>query len=140
EAVRLWLKAGGVREFLSDRFFPAAKQIVEWHHRGTWFGIGVDPQDHLLAAGMPGTQLTWMDAKVGDWVVTPRNGKPVEINALWHGALCLMSDWARELGDASAADFAMDALQVRDSFRAKFWNSERGCLYDLLAENGPMAK
>jgi predicted glycogen debranching enzyme len=102
----------------------------------------VDPSDHLLNAGTPGTQLTWMDAKVGDWVVTPRHGKPVEINALWHGALCLMSDWASELGDPAgvAASFALEASRVRDSFRAKFWNAERGCLYDVLAESGPVAK
>ena len=140
QAVRRWLQAGGSRDFLRDVFYPRAKEIVEWHRRGTWYGIHVDASDHLLSAGTPGTQLTWMDAKVGDWVVTPRHGKPVEINALWHGALCLMSDWARELGDASAPDFASEASGVRDSFRAKFWNSERGCLYDLLAESGPVAK
>jgi predicted glycogen debranching enzyme len=126
--------------FLRDVFYPAAKEIVDWHRRGTWFGIRVDPQDHLLAAGEPGTQLTWMDAKVGDWVVTPRHGKPVEINALWHGALALMAAWAHELGDPAAASYRVVAAQVRGSFRAKFWNQERQCLYDVLAEDGPVAR
>jgi glycogen debranching enzyme len=127
QAVRAWLAAGGDRAFLRDVFRPAAKDIVEWHRRGTWFGIHVDPEDHLLSAG---PQLTWMDAKVGDWVVTPRQGKPVEINALWHGALCLMAEW----GDDS---YRIEAENVRKSFREKFWNPERQCLYDVLAEDGP---
>jgi glycogen debranching enzyme len=138
QAVRRWLQAGGSRDFLRDVFYPKAKEIVEWHRRGTWYGIHVDASDGLLSAGTPGTQLTWMDAKVGDWVVTPRHGKPVEINALWHGALCLMADWALELGDA--ADYASEALRVREGFRAKFWNAERSCLYDLLSESGPVTK
>jgi glycogen debranching enzyme len=137
QAMRAWVQAwtanGGDRAFLTDVFYPAAKDILDWHRRGTWYGIGVDPEDHLLRAGGPNTQLTWMDAKVGDWVVTPRGGKPVEINALWHGALCLMADWGDE--DARA-----EALAVRESFRAKFWNTDRQCLYDVLAENGPVSK
>jgi glycogen debranching enzyme len=140
QAVRGWLQAGGSLDFLHDVFYPRAKEIVEWHRRGTWYGIHVDPSDHLLSAGTPGTQLTWMDAKVGDWVVTPRHGKPVEINALWHGALRLMAEWGSLLGDTMATDFAAEALQVRDSFRARFWNVERNCLYDLLTESGPVAK
>jgi predicted glycogen debranching enzyme len=122
-------------------FYPAAKEIIAWHRRGTWFGIGVDPGDHLLRAGNPGTQLTWMDAKVGDWVVTPRDGKPVEINALWHGALRLAGQWAEELGDtASAADYRDEADLVRASFRAKFWNPARECLFDVIQEQGAVAK
>jgi predicted glycogen debranching enzyme len=130
QAVRAWLAAGGDREFLHDVFLPAAKDIVEWHRKGTWYGIHVDPEDHLLGAG---PQLTWMDAKVGDWVVTPRHGKPVEINALWHGALCLMAEW----GDDSCR---LEAENVRQSFREKFWNAERQCLYDVLTEDGPVKK
>ena len=140
QAVRHWLHAGGSVDFLRDVFYPRAKEILEWHRRGTWYGIHVDPSDHLLSAGAPGTQLTWMDAKVGDWVVTPRHGKPVEINALWHGALCLMAEWASLLGEASATGFAVEAVQVRDSFRARYWNAEQGCLYDVLADDGPVAK
>jgi glycogen debranching enzyme len=134
--VHLWLKAGGDRTFLSKTFYPAAKEIIDWHQRGTWYGIGVDHDDHLLRAGTPGTQLTWMDAKVGEWVVTPRHGKPVEINALWHGALSLMARWGSELAVPMAAEFQAEARLVRDSFRAKFWNAERNCLYDVLTDEG----
>jgi glycogen debranching enzyme len=141
QAVREWLHAGGSRDFLRDVFYGKAKEIIDWHRSGTWYEIHVDQSDRLLSAGTPGTQLTWMDAKVGNWVVTPRHGKPVEINALWHAALCLMAEWAGELGrDAEAADYAAQAGQVRESFRAKFWNADRGCLYDVLAQDGPVAK
>lgn len=78
--------------------FPVLESIIDWHVRGTRHGIGVDPADGLLRAGEPGVQLTWMDAKVGDWVVTPRIGKPVEINALWFNALAIMADFAVRLG------------------------------------------
>src|SRR5581483_11574963 len=77
---------------------PKLIDIVEHHLRGTRFGIGVDPDDGLLRQGASGYQLTWMDAKVGDWVVTPRRGKPVEINALWYNALCLLEGWLRDFG------------------------------------------
>jgi glycogen debranching enzyme len=140
QAVAQWLEAGGDRRFLKV-FYPAAVDIVEWHRRGTHYAIGVDANDGLLSAGTPGTQLTWMDAKVGDWVVTPRHGKPVEINALWHGALCLMSEWARELGDAAAsARYQAEADRARDSFRARFWNPARQCLYDVVRTEGPVDK
>jgi glycogen debranching enzyme len=144
QAVRAWLTrirtAGGDAAFLRDVFYPAAKEIIDWHRRGTWYNIGVDPRDHLLSAGSPGTQLTWMDAKVGDWVVTPRHGKPVEINALWHGALCLMAEWAQTQGDPDADDYRAEADRVRDSFRSAFWNPQRECLYDVLTPDGPDAK
>jgi predicted glycogen debranching enzyme len=107
--------------------------------RGTWYGIGVDASDGLLIAGAQGTQLTWMDVKIGDWVVTPRHGKPVEINALWHGALCSMAEWARELGDATGmAQYASATARARTSFREKFWNARRECLYDVLTAQGPV--
>ena len=140
QAMRAWLEAGGDHGFLSYGFYPMAQDIIGWHRRGTWYGICVDPEDHLLSAGIPGTQLTWMDAKVGDWVVTPRHGKPVEINALWHGALCLMADWGRDLGHPEAEEYRAAAGKVRDSFRAKFWNAERECLYDVLTPDGPVSK
>ncbi len=141
QAVRQWLEAGGDHIFLRDVFYPAAKEIIDWHMRGTWFGIGVDPEDGLLNAGVPGTQLTWMDAKIGDWVVTPRHGKPVEVNALWHGALCLMAEWGREWNDsADAAQYAAAADRVRRSFREKFWNPTRGYLNDVLHSEGPVDK
>lgn len=141
QAMRQWLAAGGDRGFLRRVFYPAAQEIVRWHQRGTWYGIAADPVDGLLIAGTPGTQLTWMDAKIGDWVVTPRHGKPVEINALWHGVLGSMAEWAVELGDeAGAAEYGAAAAKVRRSFRAKFWNRERECLFDVLAPDGPVAK
>src|SRR5205814_5201594 len=80
---------------------PTLLDIIEHHRRGTRFGIGVDPRDGLLRQGQQGYQLTWMDAKVGDWVVTPRRGKAVEINALWYNALRLLERWAREEPDAA---------------------------------------
>jgi glycogen debranching enzyme len=123
QTVRAWLDSGGDRNFLRDTFYPAAKEIIAWHLRGTLYGIGVDPGDHLLGHG---PQLTWMDTKF-----TPRAGKAVEINALWHGALCLMSQWTTEVGDNSG-DFGAHARGVRDSFRARFWNTKRDCLRDLL--------
>ena len=126
QAVRAYLEAGGGRTFLRDTFYPAATEILDWHRRGTGFGIAVDPSDHLLQCG---AQLTWMDTRF-----TPRAGKPVEINALWHGALTLMSRWADELGDAAARALRDEANQVRDHFRRTFWNAERDCLYDLAGD------
>ncbi|MBI3694698.1 MAG: glycogen debranching enzyme N-terminal domain-containing protein, partial [Acidobacteria bacterium] len=132
QAVHACERAGADMSF----FYPAGKEIVAWHERGTHHGIGVDPADGLLAAGEPGSQLTWMDAKVGDWVVTPRHGKPVEINALWYNALRLMEGWAKRAGDP-AAPYARAARKVRASFAAAFWNPQRNCLYDVIAPSGP---
>src|SRR5205807_6614431 len=103
--------------------------IMEHHLKGTRFGIGVDAKDGLLRQGAPGYQLTWMDAKVEDWVVTPRRGKPVEINALWFNALKLMEQWAEENGDA-AEYYGDKAEGVRRSFNERFWYAEGGYLYD----------
>ncbi len=137
QAMRAWLAAGGDPAFLHDVFYPAAKEIIDWHMRGTLYGIGVDPHDHLLRAGTEDTrlttQLTWMDAKVGDRVVTPRQGKPVEINALWHGALCLMAEWGDD-------DCWVESFRVRQSFREFFWDDQRECLHDVLTEDGPDSK
>jgi glycogen debranching enzyme len=138
QVMRHWLAAGGSLTFLRDTFYPAAKEIIAWHRRGTHHDIIVDPDDHLLSAGKSGSQLTWMDAKVGDWVVTPRYGKPVEINALWHGALTLAAEWAESLGDRT--DFREEALRVQGTFRAKFWNARRNCLFDVLTPDGPVEK
>ncbi len=131
QAVRAWLQAGGDTAFLRDVFYPAAKEIIDWHQRGTW-NIGVDPTDALLSIG---PQLTWMDTKY-----TPRAGKPVEINALWHAALSLMSEWAETLHDRGASGYRTEADRVRDSFRTSFWNPGRECLYDLLKPAGPVAQ
>ncbi|MBZ5674437.1 MAG: amylo-alpha-1,6-glucosidase [Acidobacteriia bacterium] len=126
QAVRIWLQAGGDIGFLRDVFYPAAKEILGWHVHSA------DSHDSLLSIG---PQLTWMDTKY-----TPRAGKPVEINALWHGALCLMADWGKTLHDPAEADYRALAARVRDSFRSSFWNPRRECLYDVLAPEGPVAK
>jgi len=112
--------------------FPVLESIIDWHARGTRYGIGMDPMDGLLHAGEPGVQLTWMDAKVGDWVVTPRSGKPVEINALWYNALCIMSGFARELKQP-ADRYAALATRTRTGF-ARYRRAPGG-LYDVL--DGP---
>jgi len=120
---------------LAAELYPVLVDIIEWHQRGTRYGIKVDPQDGLLTAGEEGVQLTWMDAKVGDWVVTPRIGKAVEINALWYNALCIMSTLANQLGNKTASkNYQEKAAQVKTSFQ-RFWNGSRGCLFDVI--DGP---
>jgi predicted glycogen debranching enzyme len=111
---------------------PTFIDIVDHHLRGTRFGIHVDPADGLLVQGAEGYQLTWMDAKVGDWVVTPRRGKAVEINALWYNALCLLSGWLARFGQSSPVDPAAHARQARESFNRRFWYGEGGYLYDVV--------
>ncbi|HLQ13576.1 MAG TPA: amylo-alpha-1,6-glucosidase [Steroidobacteraceae bacterium] len=121
---------------LVRELYPGLCDIIDWHQRGTRFGIQVDPADGLLRAGESGVQLTWMDAKVGDWVVTPRTGKAVEINALWHYALVQMQAWARKFADhAASRRFGAAARTAADSFRAAFWCETRSCLYDVI--DGP---
>ena len=116
---------------------PRLIDIVEHHLRGTKFNIHVDPADGLLAQGQEGYQLTWMDAKMGDWVVTPRRGKAVEINALWYNALRLLANWLRELSDeASAQNYDEQAERARVSFNNRFWFAEGGYLYDVVDVDG----
>ncbi len=137
-AAQAWLRAGGERAFLRDELYPAALEILEWHRRGTHHDIRVDPADGLLSAGGEGTQLTWMDAKVGDWVVTPRHGKPVEVNAIWANALRIAAQWAQALGDeARAPRLGEEARQVARSFESAFWNPARGFLFDVVRPGGP---
>ncbi|HJQ71740.1 MAG TPA: amylo-alpha-1,6-glucosidase [Blastocatellia bacterium] len=112
---------------------PKLIEIVDYHIRGTRFGICVDPADALLRQGEQGYQLTWMDAKVDGWVVTPRRGKAVEINALWYNALRLLEGWAREEGDDQTARRAAEqAERARASFNKRFWYSDGGYLYDVI--------
>jgi predicted glycogen debranching enzyme len=112
---------------------PKLSEIVCCHLEGTRFGIHVDPKDGLLLQGADGYQLTWMDAKCDGWVVTPRRGKAVEINALWYNAVRLLEGWTRESGaDAAAAALAAHADQCRRSFNQRFWNPEGGYLYDVV--------
>jgi len=116
---------------------PVLKDIVRHHLAGTRFGIRIDPRDGLLTQGEAGYQLTWMDAKVGDWVVTPRRGKAVEINALWYNALRLMEGWLRKRADPEAEEIERHAEQARISFNKRFWRSDANCLFDVVdGENG----
>jgi predicted glycogen debranching enzyme len=129
EAIRAYHAATGdvglVREL-----FPVLEEIVEWHRRGTRYQIRVDGADGLLFAGELGVQLTWMDAKVDDWVVTPRIGKPVEINALWYNALRIMADFARHLGEAPGPYDELAEL-AGTSF-GRFWNEASSHCYDVI--------
>jgi predicted glycogen debranching enzyme len=134
-ALQRYVELSGDRLTLS-LLYPTLKQIIDAHTRGTRFGICVDRHDGLLSQGAQGYQLTWMDAKVEDWVVTPRRGKAVEINALWYNALKLMERWAVDHGDNPCV-YRDRAAQVQRSFNERFWNADTGCLYDVVdAERG----
>ncbi len=134
-AVHRYTQASGDRSVL-QMVLPKLLDIFEWHMRGTLFGIRVDPADGLLSQGADGYALTWMDAKVGDWVVTPRRGKAVEINALWYNALKLLEGWLLESQEAeSAKRVGAAAAQARKSFNARFWYAQGQYLYDVL--DGP---
>jgi predicted glycogen debranching enzyme len=134
-AAHAYLQRTADLEFAAQ-IYPTLQEILNWHLRGTRFGIGVDESDALLRAGAPGVQLTWMDAKVGDWVVTPRIGKPVEINALWFNAACIIRDLGWRLGHyEAAADHAALATRIRASFEREFWFEAGGYLYDVI--DGP---
>jgi len=131
-AIEKYLDATGDRDTL-ESLLPKLIDIIDHHVRGTRFGIGVDQQDGLLRQGEEGYQLTWMDAKVGDWVVTPRRGKAVEINALWYNALRLMEGWTRQLiGEEHARKYADLAARTFESFNEKFWYEAGGYLYDVI--------
>jgi predicted glycogen debranching enzyme len=129
-AVDRYLEHTRDEELLRD-LYPTLASIIEHHQRGTHYNIGVDPEDGLLRQGKEGYQLTWMDAKVDGWVVTPRRGKVVEINALWFNALRLMGDWARRLGKDPGAYLAA-AEKAQSSFNRRFWNARTGCLFDVV--------
>ncbi|HJT56282.1 MAG TPA: amylo-alpha-1,6-glucosidase, partial [Ktedonobacteraceae bacterium] len=119
--------------------YPTLSDIIDWHVRGTLYNIGVDPSDGLLHAGEPGVQLTWMDAKVNDWVVTPRHGKPVEINALWYCALASMESWAVRLSK-DALEYGQLRSRVGENFAARFWYEDGGYLYDVVDVEGTAGK
>ena len=115
---------------------PTLIDIAEHHLRGTKFHIHVDPADGLLAQGQEEYQLTWMDAKMGDWVVTPRRGKAIEINALWYNALRLLGYWLREIDAETAKRYDQHAARARESFNQRFWFADGGYLYDVVDCNG----
>lgn len=131
-ALNRYVETTGDRRTLEE-LLPTLRDIVEHHLRGTHYGIHVDPRDGLLSQGQAGYQLTWMDAKVGDWVVTPRRGKAVEINALWYNAVRLLERWMREAGDdAAAQSYEHHAKQAYASFNRRFWYADGGYLYDIV--------
>jgi predicted glycogen debranching enzyme len=122
---------------LIEDLLPVFRSIVQQHLSGTRFGIGVDPDDGLLRQGAEGYQLTWMDAKVDGWVVTPRRGKAVEINALWYNALRLFEGWCGDLDEGDAAEWARaHAERARESFNRRFWYEDGGYLYDVVDSDG----
>ncbi|WP_448573241.1 amylo-alpha-1,6-glucosidase [Trichothermofontia sp.] len=132
EAIRAYHHATHDDALLRE-LFPVLTDIIDWHCRGTRYDIHLDPSDGLLYAGEPGVQLTWMDAKVGDWVITPRIGKPVEVNALWYNALRSLAQFARLIGKPYQEYEAMaDRTAARFS---RFWNESLGYCYDVL--DGP---
>jgi predicted glycogen debranching enzyme len=123
---------------LLKELFPLLSESIEWHLHGTDYGIHVDPADGLLCAGVPGgseVALTWMDARVDDWVVTPRCGKPVEVNALWYTALTAMEAWAVRLA-IDATQYSQLRSRVRQHFAARFWHEAGGYLYDVVDVDG----
>jgi predicted glycogen debranching enzyme len=132
EAIRQYYAATRDEKFLSE-IYPVLAEIIDWHVRGTRYNIHVDSADSLLYAGEAGVQLTWMDAKVGDWVVTPRIGKPVEVNALWLNALVSMSHFVAVLNKSGKVYESM-AEQARRGFQ-RFWNDSANYCFDLI--DGP---
>jgi predicted glycogen debranching enzyme len=131
-AIDEYVRASGDHALLAE-LYPTLRSIIRWHQRGARYGIRVDERDGLLHVGEPGVQLTWMDAKIGDWVVTPRTGKPVEINALWCNALAAMRDFSTALRDLEAArDYASAAERVMRTFNERFWFERGGYLYDVV--------
>jgi len=135
EAAWQYMRATQDHAFIATEIYPVLKRIAEAHLAGTHFGIGVTA-DGLLRCGNPHVQVTWMDAKVGDWVVTPRDGRPVEIQALWYNALHVLASLSERFGEpAQAQGWLTHAQRLQSAFQ-RFWNPTAGCLYDLLPDNG----
>lgn len=133
EAIYKYIKCGGNIEFIKQNIYQHLRNIINSYIRGTKHSIRMD-RDVLITAGNVDTQLTWMDAKVGNWTVTPRQGKAVEINALWYNALMIMSYIAQYAGDG-AEQYRMIADAVEQSFNNVFWNDEKQCLFDVVDDN-----
>ncbi len=135
EAVRAYVDKTNDYDFVRDYLYEKLAETVAWHVKGTRYGIFAD-EDGLLHAGVEGVQLTWMDAKIGDLVITPRIGKPVEIQALWYNALCIMSKFAKHFGDNADKD-QYDAMagNAKKSFNKLFWNKAEDCLFDVIGDD-----
>lgn len=121
-------------EFIKNEIYPKLKEIVEYYKKGTEFSIYMD-EDGLIHAGGGFDQVTWMDVRVGEWVVTPRHGKPVEISALWFNALKVMEKLSKKFGEDSS-EYLELAEKVKISFNEKFWNEKDKCLYDVVSDEG----
>ena len=134
EALRAYHAATGDDALVQD-LYPVLQEIIKWHRRGTRYNIQMDEADGLIFAGEEGVQLTWMDAKIDNWVVTSRIGKPVEINALWYNALCIMVDFVKLL-DEDPNEYEALAQKAKTGF-TRFWNEEMGYCYDVI--DGPDA-
>lgn len=132
EAIRSYAEKTGDYDFVKRELYEKLADIIDWHIRGTRFQIHVD-EDGLLFAGEDGVQLTWMDAKIDDWVVTPRTGKPVEIQALWYNALSVLADLGKRFKDTRRTKmFSTIAKTAKVSFNAQFWNDTDDCLFDVI--------
>jgi len=135
EAIRAFAEKTGDYDFIRDHLYEKLVNVIIWHLEGTRYQIHVDT-DGLLYAGESGVQLTWMDAKIGDLVITPRTGKAVEIQALWYNALKIMADFAERFGDAEdQKKYNSIAELAKQSFNAVFWNETEQCLFDVV-QNG----
>ena len=135
-AVDRYVRASGDRSIL-EALVPKLREVVEHHLLGTRYNIRIDPTDGLMTQGEEGLQLTWMDAKVDGWVVTPRRGKAVELNALWYNALCNLAEWVIEQGDEEGARSYRDhAERCRASFNQRFWYDGGGYLFDVVDDEG----
>jgi glycogen debranching enzyme len=135
-AIKKYLEATGDEQFVIKEILPVLKEIIDWHFKGTRYNIHVD-EDGLLYAGEIGQQLTWMDARIGTWVVTPRMGKPVEIQALWYNALKIFAEFLRMNEQEYDAELVeLSAAKAKESFDKLFWYDEENYLYDVIDENG----
>ena len=138
-AVFQYLRYSGDEATVSQSLLDVALAIIEAYRRGTDLGIRTD-SDGLLATGVPGIPTSWMDAKAGDWVVTPRAGRAVEINALWYNALCVAAAFAERFGRNSLAiELTNLARSVQRAFNLRFWNELAGCCFDVLGDQVPDA-
>jgi predicted glycogen debranching enzyme len=134
EAIRSYLEYTGDYSSVETQLYSVLNDIVNWHLRGTRYGIRMD-DDGLITSTDPSVQLTWMDARIGNWVVTPRTGKAVEIQALWYNALKTMEGIAKQFGRSDdSRRFSTLAGETKSSFNASFWNEKSGCLYDCISE------
>lgn len=127
--------AAETEAFVKEQIFPHLKEIISAYEKGTDFSIYME-DDGLIHAGSGLDQITWMDVRVGDWVATPRHGKPVEINALWYNALRIMESLCEKF-DEDASAYRTRANQVKESFNAKFWDSANQCLFDVVDGDEP---